>query len=105
MLLKENKFISDNTVACNSIIENQESLLSTLKGRSDEEMTNLEFLQTKFYGETVKMANFCEDIDKIIDFLEEFTNVAAKEKITKATLNKLSTFRKLSSEDKDNIFA
>lgn len=103
MLMKENKLLSDNTITLNSILENQDSLILALKNRNTEEMNNLEYLQTKFYDETVKMANLCEDIDKTVDFLEEFVQIASTTKIKRDTDLKLPTFRKLHSEDRGNI--
>lgn len=63
MLLKENKLLTDSAVSITgSILENQGDLIKSLQEKDNEEMANLENLQTRFYKETVKMANLCEDI-------------------------------------------
>lgn len=65
MLLKENKLLTDTAVSVTgSILENQTDLINLLQENDNEELANLENLQTRFYKETVKMANLCEDIGR-----------------------------------------
>lgn len=61
----QNMLRDDSNHLGGSLIINQLDLTKSLSEKDSEEKTNLESLQQRFYGETVKMANLEEDIDKI----------------------------------------
>ena len=103
ILMKDHKFMTSNLVEMDrTVIDKQEELLSIMKERDTEKLKNLENLQQMFYKETVKMANLCEDIDKILEFMNELvqTNIGSKKRVS---YTNLKTFNELLPDDKDNI--
>lgn len=101
--MKDHKFLTSNLVEMDrTVIDKQEELLSIMKQRDTEKLKNLENLQQMFYKETVKMANLCEDIDKILEFMNDLvqTNIGSKKRIS---YTNLKTFNELLPDDKDNI--
>ena len=101
--MKEHRFLSTHLVEMDrSVIDKQEEFLAIIKQRDTEKLKNLENLQQMFYKETVKMANLCEDVDKILEFMGDFvqTNTGSKKRVSYSSLK---TFHDLQQEDKDNI--
>jgi chromosome segregation ATPase len=104
MLLKENSLLTDQAgTVTSSILSNQVDLSSSLKDKDKQEVASLETLQQMFYAETVKMANLCEDVDKITEFVYDFVRSAAQSTKKRQSMVSLRSFGELQDEDKDNI--
>lgn len=104
MLLKENKLLTEQAGSVTgSILSNQDDLSNSLKDKDKQEMVSLETLQQMFYAETVKMANLCEDVDKITEFISDFVRSAAQSSKKRQSTVQLRSFAELNEDDKDNI--
>jgi len=102
-LLKDNKILTDKLVSLKHTSDSQDKQLASLKEKDNEELQNLEDLQTRFYKETVKMANLCEDIDKVMEFVTEFVSKVGSAKKKLGTHMHFKTFDDLQQEDQDNV--
>lgn len=104
MLLKENKLLTEQAGSVTgSILSNQDDLILSLKDKDKQEMVSLETLQQMFYAETVKMANLCEDVDKITEFISDFVRSAAQSSKKRQSTVQLRSFTELNEDDRDNI--
>jgi chromosome segregation ATPase len=102
-LMKDNKFLSDKLVETKRVIEGQERESTAMEEKDKEEMQNLENLQQRFYQETVKMANLSEDIEKVVEFIKDFTQAVGTAKVKLSEEMVFKTFEELHQDDKDNI--
>ena len=103
-LMAEQRLITDQTThLINSVGKNQDDLIKLLKDKETKEIENLENLQKRFYGETVKMANLEEDIDNIRDFILDFSQQAAATSKKRQGHVNVKSFRTLNETDQESI--
>ncbi|CAI2384181.1 unnamed protein product [Moneuplotes crassus] len=104
LLIRENKMLTDDTnYLGGSLLINQLDLTKYLDEKDSEEKHNLESLQQRFYGETVKMATLCEDIDNITCFISEFVKEAKESSKKRQSVVRIKAFSELQEEDQENI--